>query len=81
MGLDPGNPVPVLVTVAPVNCAIPLCPGVSNTVEKVLLLQYAVSCCVVAYSIAGLPNVLWEQDVGGSNPLAPTKTQRNAELQ
>ena len=48
MGLDPANPFPVFVTVAPVTCAILLCPGVSTTIENVLLLQNAVSCCVVA---------------------------------
>jgi hypothetical protein len=33
----------------------------------------AVAWCIVLYLMAVFSNVLWEQDVGGSNPLAPTK--------
>jgi len=49
LSLEPGNPFPVLVTVPPVTRPVLLCPGVSTTMENVLLLQYAVSCYVVAY--------------------------------
>ena len=61
---------PVSVTVARVSRRGVAFPAVAVTTWEH---WSPVRGCVPPYSLVFVSNVLWEQDVGGSNPLAPTK--------